>query len=153
LFEIDAILLTHSHTDHTSGIPGIYKKVHIPVYCTKTTQTQIPRKDFQFKNVGTTHQVCLGECKIECVSVCHGKGVGDKSEKCEGAVAYLMTAGHENDEFGIGVMIDLSKVTEQQISLMKRADWLIIEARHKKNAARTSDHHLSNEAARDGIRD
>ena len=35
---LSAILITHEHTDHISGLLGIADKYHIPVYCNRATQ-------------------------------------------------------------------------------------------------------------------
>ena len=33
--EIDAILITHEHTDHVSGLPGIARKIHKPIFLSR----------------------------------------------------------------------------------------------------------------------
>lgn len=35
--ELDALLLTHEHTDHVKGLPLLLKKLELPVYCTRGT--------------------------------------------------------------------------------------------------------------------
>ena len=35
---LTAILLTHEHSDHISGLPGLADKLQIPVYCNRGTQ-------------------------------------------------------------------------------------------------------------------
>ncbi|MBQ9828314.1 MAG: MBL fold metallo-hydrolase [Lachnospiraceae bacterium] len=39
--EIDAIFITHEHTDHISGLPVFMKKYHIPLYATEKTLDEI----------------------------------------------------------------------------------------------------------------
>lgn len=37
LEDIDALLLTHEHTDHASGVPALLAKRRLPVFCTRGT--------------------------------------------------------------------------------------------------------------------
>ena len=42
---LDAILVTHEHTDHIQGIPMMTKYFHVPVYGTAGTLNGIRQKD------------------------------------------------------------------------------------------------------------
>ena len=35
---LTGILITHEHSDHTAGLIGIAKKLHVPIYCNRATQ-------------------------------------------------------------------------------------------------------------------
>jgi phosphoribosyl 1,2-cyclic phosphodiesterase len=43
---LTAILITHEHTDHISGLPAIARKLGIPVYISRLTAPAIPWGDF-----------------------------------------------------------------------------------------------------------
>src|SRR5215472_3924559 len=43
---IDAILITHEHTDHVAGLQAIAKKLDIPVYVSLLTAPAIPWGDY-----------------------------------------------------------------------------------------------------------
>ncbi|MBQ8207084.1 MAG: MBL fold metallo-hydrolase [Bacilli bacterium] len=65
LSDIDAILITHEHSDHTKGLTTIAKKFGTPIYATNKTWSQMenlnicndcrhffsPNEDFSIKNV------------------------------------------------------------------------------------------------------
>lgn len=42
---LNAILITHEHTDHVAGLPAIAKKLDIPVYLSRLTAPAIPWED------------------------------------------------------------------------------------------------------------
>jgi phosphoribosyl 1,2-cyclic phosphodiesterase len=46
---LDAILITHEHSDHVAGLPAIAKKLDIPVYCSRLTAPEIPWGEFSPK--------------------------------------------------------------------------------------------------------
>jgi phosphoribosyl 1,2-cyclic phosphodiesterase len=43
---LDAILITHEHTDHVSGLPAIARKLDIPIYLSRLTAPAIPWGEF-----------------------------------------------------------------------------------------------------------
>ena len=44
---LSAIIITHEHSDHVTGLPAIAKKLRIPVYCSRLTAPAIPWGEFQ----------------------------------------------------------------------------------------------------------
>ena len=46
---LDAILITHEHSDHVAGLPATAKKLDIPVYCSRLTAPEIPWGEFSPK--------------------------------------------------------------------------------------------------------
>jgi phosphoribosyl 1,2-cyclic phosphodiesterase len=43
---LDAVLITHEHTDHISGVQAIARKLRIPVYVSRLTAPAIPWSEF-----------------------------------------------------------------------------------------------------------
>lgn len=70
---LTAILITHEHSDHVSGLPAIAKKLGIPVYCSLLTAPQIPWGEFQPKlelfQSGSTF--CVGDIDIDSFTIPH----------------------------------------------------------------------------------
>ncbi len=99
--EIDAVFLSHSHTDHTAYISFLNRK--IPVYCGETTKlilqafAEITPKSFdndieglQFKAFHTGDKVKLGSIELEPIHVDHSVPgcYGFIIHTTEGAVIY-----------------------------------------------------------------
>ncbi len=45
LSDIDAVLITHEHSDHISGLKTVSKKYHLPLYATRGTLQEINKKN------------------------------------------------------------------------------------------------------------
>src|SRR5271167_1273833 len=80
--EVDALFLSHSHTDHSAYIPFLDRD--IPIYCGETTATilrgfnEIAPKSFdndleglQFKTFRTGDKIHVGSVEIEPIHVDH----------------------------------------------------------------------------------
>ena len=39
--ELTAVLITHEHSDHISGLATLFKQYHLPVWCSKGTGRQL----------------------------------------------------------------------------------------------------------------
>ena len=82
----DAILLTHSHYDHTAGVPALKKKTGATVICTKECRENL-------KNARLNVSVMFGEnMSLDCVDKTVSDGeefkIGDILIKC------IKTPGH-----------------------------------------------------------
>jgi ribonuclease J len=99
--EIDAVFLSHSHTDHTAYISFLNRK--IPVYCGETTAlilqafSEINPKSFdndiqglQFRTFHTGDKIKLGSVEVEPIHVDHSVpgSYGFIVHTTEGAVIY-----------------------------------------------------------------
>jgi ribonuclease J len=101
--EVDAVFLSHSHTDHTTCLPFLKKE--IPVYCGETThllltafnETTFGRRSFEktieglrFNTFRTGQHVKIGSLEIEPIHVDHSVpgAYGFIVHTSEGAVVY-----------------------------------------------------------------
>ena len=63
---IDAILLTHGHSDHTSGVGPFVKKCPVPVYATRGTFGEVREtRDLEVVEIGGAHGVDRADNRIE----------------------------------------------------------------------------------------
>ena len=109
LLDIDALLITHSHGDHTAGIRYLDP---LPIYCTKDTYTKgninfiEPEKSFVIKDFEIT--------PIEA------------SHDAPNTVGYILCAGEEK----LVYLTDTGFIPDNTLQLIKNADYYIIESNH-----------------------
>lgn len=87
---IDAILVTHEHGDHASGVERLVRRYDIPVYMTVGTARAVGITDFHAISGGQQYQ--LGDLIIDAVTVPH-----DAAEP----VQFVVTDGMEKKRLGI----------------------------------------------------
>ncbi len=118
--EIDAILVTHEHSDHTKGLATITKKYHIPVYTSPKTWKSMeslniletcklyftPNKEFE-----------IGDFKIFPFSIPH-----DAIDPC----GFSILA--ENKK--ITLATDIGHLTKEIVSYMEHSDILLLESNY-----------------------
>ncbi len=168
---LSAILITHEHSDHISGLLGIADKFHIPVYCNRPTQdatiwafkskwssakdpalagldseARLKAKiDWRIFNTGGGFEV--GDVAIETFSIPHD---------AQDPVGYLLRTSA-----GIaGFATDLGHATKLVLDRIRVANVLVLESNHDVKLLQDSRRswslkqrilgrhgHLSNEAA------
>lgn len=116
--DLDAILVTHEHSDHASGVPGLSRKYGIPVYLTHGT-AHTGRCD------GTSEQRCfncedsftIGELTVKAVTVPH-----DAAEPCQ----YRL----EHGDLSLGILTDLGTITPHVVDSYRGCNSLLLEFNH-----------------------
>lgn len=152
LADIDAILITHEHTDHIKGLQSLACKYKIPVFANSDTakailQTLDERPKFKIFSTGETFE--FGDVEIHPFSIQH-----DTLDP----VAFTLRAGR----LKFGFCTDLGFVTSLVKSQLKKCDYLYIEANHEPSMVHSSNRpliykervlsrqgHLSNEQCAD----
>ena len=155
LEEINAVLLTHEHNDHTQGLPVLCKRYEIPVYANRLTaeavQEELPELK-QWRVFQTGHAFELGDLLVESFTVPHD---------AHDPVGFLLRHASGN----IGVLTDLGHCTRLVIERVKPANVLMLETNHDmrllqddtvrpwsvKQRILSRFGHLSNEAAAEAI--
>ena len=152
--DIDALCVTHEHTDHTSGIGVLARRYGVPIYTTEGTwRGMMETKSLGQIDPGLYHPIVgdidftIGDMTITPVPVSH-----DAYEP----VAYLATDGQHK----VGVMTDLGYYTEAIKTALTGMDILLLEANHDIRMLETGPYpyylkqrilgdrgHLSNEAS------
>ena len=114
----DALLITHSHSDHTKGANIICKKFDIPVYMTKETYqecTFIPEEYVKF--IVPDEEFTVSGIKIHPFSISHDT---------KSPVAYTFT----KDGDKASVITDTGIFTNEMFSHIKGSESIIIESNH-----------------------
>ena len=122
--EIDAVLVTHEHSDHTKGLGVLARKYEIPIYATHGTLKGIKETvslgeidSKLFNEVSSQEKFFIKDLSINPLSISH-----DAYEP----VAYRVF--YENKK--ISVITDLGKFDEITIECLKNSDILMAEANH-----------------------
>ncbi len=155
--QVDAVLLTHEHRDHTRALGVLCKTRTLPVYANRLTAEVIAddpdwngrvHVSWRLFNTGTPFEV--GDFAVESFSVPH--------DACD-PVGYVVH--HAGSGMAVGVLTDLGHATKLVTERVRATDLLVVEANHdlkmlQEDAARPwatkqrimSRHgHLSNDAA------
>lgn len=116
--ELDAILVTHEHSDHSSGVAALSRRYGIPVYLTHGTagsgRCDGAHRVFRF-NCG--ERFAVGELQVEAVAVPH-----DAAEPCQ----YRLS----RQDRSVGVLTDLGSVTPHVVDSFRHCHGLLLEFNH-----------------------
>jgi len=155
LDQLDAILLTHEHGDHTRGLHVLCKEHTLPVYANRLTAEAFTadfecngRRKISWRLFSTGTHFDIGDLMVETFSVPH-----DAYDPVGFAIHHGRVA--------IGVLTDLGHATKLVVERVRAVDALVLEANHdikllQEDTARPwalkqrimSRHgHLSNDAA------
>lgn len=148
-----AILITHEHMDHVSGLGPILRKVPIPVYATKETIEAIWKKgnmkqidEKLFHEIAPEQEFEIDQFHIMPISISHDAA---------NPVCYTIEANGKK----IGIATDTGVYTSTMMDFLKQCDSLLLEANHDINLLQVGSYpyplkmrilgeqgHLSNDA-------
>ena len=153
--DLDAILLTHEHSDHTRGLTVLCRAHTIPVYANRLTAEAVTADPeisgttkISWRLFSTGHRFEVGDFTVESFSVPHD---------AYDPVGFAIRSG----SCAVGVLTDLGHATKLVVERMRFMDVLVLESNHdvkllQEDTARPwalkqrimSRHgHLSNDAA------
>jgi len=150
---LDAIIITHEHSDHVGGLPRLAKKLNIPVYMTRLTAPLIDWLGYTPKlepfQAGAT--LSIGDIEIDSFTIPHD---------ARDPVGFCLRA--QGIKFGVAT--DLGYVTDSIRFHLRGANLLLLESNHDIEMLKVGPYpwpvkqrvmsrvgHLSNEATCDFI--
>ena len=116
--QIDAILVTHEHTDHSSGVAALSRDYRIPVYLTHGT-AGTGRCDgcHELRPFNCEDSFSIGEITVNAVAVPH-----DAAEPCQ----YRLSWGKRS----LGILTDLGSITPHVVKNFQDCHSLVLEFNH-----------------------
>ncbi len=128
LKEIDAILITHEHTDHIRGLATLSARYNIPIFANSDTAKaicDILGEPLRFKIFSTGETFEFGDLAIKPFSIQH-----DTLDP----VAFTLQA----ENFKVGICTDLGFVTSLVKTELKNCTHLYVEANHQPSMVHAS---------------
>lgn len=150
---IDAIFITHEHTDHICGLAVFAKRYQIPVYLTvgtyESSRIQLPEYLLHFIKADSI--VNVGDLSVYGIPKYH-----DAKEPC----SFMVTDG----EINISVLTDIGRICVNVMKAIEISDVLFLESNfdedmlqngrypyYLKNRIRGGEGHLSNRISMDAF--
>jgi len=119
--QIDAILVTHEHSDHINGVGAVARKHDIPVYMTRGTAAQEKHGVLsQLHFIDVHDRFSIGDIDIQAFPVPH-----DAREP----VQFVFSDG----DLRLGVLTDVGSPTAHIVDSLDGCDALILECNHDVN--------------------
>jgi len=128
LARIDAVFLTHEHSDHAGGIDGLKKFPHIRIFANDATARAVQgglehRPDWQIFQTGARFH--FRDLMVESYAVPH-----DAQEP----VGFRFTSGHDGDLFAprrsIAWFTDLGHAPHNVHECIRECDVVVVESNH-----------------------
>jgi phosphoribosyl 1,2-cyclic phosphodiesterase len=122
--QLDGILVTHEHTDHSSGVASLSKKFNVPVHLTHGTYASGRcDKAFEYRRFNCHEDFSIGCMSVQPVAVPH-----DAREPCQ----FRLTHG----SLSLGILTDLGSITPHVVSSYANCDGLLLEFNHDEQMLR-----------------
>ena len=119
--QLTAILITHTHSDHISGMQTLLKRTSMPVLGTGRTCRELNRRmagiEERLREVTLCEPFTLGECRVTAFPISHDE---------PGACGYRF----DTKEGSVGLMTDTGYVTEEAADILPGVDTAVLEANH-----------------------
>lgn len=112
---LDAVLITHEHSDHVAGLPIFLSRHRVPVYMSNGTAEMLP--GLAAERFSTGESFSIGSIKVRSFALSH-----DAEEPCGFVFA--------KDGMLLGLATDSGQVTAEMAEALAGVNSLILEANH-----------------------
>ncbi len=148
--DVDAVLITHTHSDHIRGLGVCMKRIHAPIFMSHTSKNTLMLESAAALNYSARTEI-LPDLWVTAIPTSHD---------CPGSVGFLI----ETADTRFGYLTDLGVLPEGVTDLFSGCDCIVLESNHDEEMLRygpypaylkkriLSEHgHLSNEACAEAL--
>ncbi len=148
--DVDAVLITHTHSDHVRGLGVCMKRIHAPIFMSHTSKNTLMLENATALNYSARTEI-LPDLWVTAIPTSHD---------CPGSIGFLIETA--NTRFGY--LTDLGVIPEGVTELFSGCDCIVLESNHDEEMLRygpypaylkrriLSEHgHLSNEACAEAL--
>lgn len=150
--EIDAILVTHEHSDHTLNLGSISKRYNIPVYCNEATLKAMPSQKIKIAEDNQKIFKSNKSFKINDLEILPFSTPHDAADPCGFNIFH--------DDKKISIATDIGHMDNKLLSNLKDSSFILLESNYDPDILKYSRYpfqlkqrilspngHLSNESA------
>jgi phosphoribosyl 1,2-cyclic phosphodiesterase len=115
--DLDALLLTHEHTDHTRGAKRLCSTYDVPVYGTDGTLSLTPLDGVELRPISHRHAFEVGPLRVSPFPIKH-------------LAAEPVAFSISDDGFKLSIVSDLGCVTPKVVDALQSSTVLMVEANY-----------------------
>jgi len=148
--DVDAVLITHTHSDHVKGLAVCMKRIHAPLFMSHTSKNTLMLENAVALNYFARTEILSG-LWVTAIPTSHD---------CAGSIGFQI----ETADTRLGYLTDLGVLPENAMELLSGSDCIVIESNHDEEMLRygrypvylkkriLSEHgHLSNSACAEAV--
>ena len=121
--DVQALLLTHEHTDHACGAAAACKRWHWPLHATAGTLSNLP-------DVSTLVGLTMSVATLNCAFTIGGLSVIATPVPHDASEAVALVITDQSSGCRVGIATDLGHVPEALPKYFERLDVLVVESNH-----------------------
>lgn len=114
--DIDAVLVTHEHSDHSGGVARLASSYKLPIWSTRGTARCAFDEDFTYHDLRGGQQITIGSLEILPVTVPHDAGE---------PVQFIFMDSDNGKK--LGILTDAGHITSHIADAYKELDGLLLE--------------------------
>jgi len=148
--DIDAVLITHTHSDHVKGLEVCMKRISAPIFMSGTSKSKLMLDRATELSYGTRTEI-LPELWVTAIRTSHD---------CPGSIGFKI----ETTDSTFGYITDLGVIPEGTMALLSGCDCIVIESNHDEEMLRygrypaflkkrilSDEGHLSNDTCSEAV--